>query len=136
MRFPYRGAGAVIICNGMVLLGRREKRPFKGTWCIPGGGAEKGETALQTAIRETMEETGIVLDKPSFETSWTKKAPFFSWTSYCFELKKMPETKPVEFSELRWVPVSDISSLKGRFRPFLGQELAFFRNLQAQCCQR
>lgn len=136
MRFPYRGAGAVIVCNGKVLLGRRSNRPFKGTWCIPGGGLEKGESALETAIRETREETGIVLDKPSSQAVWTKKAPFFSWTSYFFEIKKMPETKPVEFYELVWVPVSDISSLKGRFRPYLRKELAYFRNLQAQCFQR
>ncbi len=126
MRFPYRGAGAVIVCNNMVLLGTRAKRPFKGTWCIPGGGAEKGENALQTALREVFEETGITLEEKPSDKSWTLKLPFFSWTSYCFELKKMPETKPCEFYELRWVPVSDISSLKGRFRPFLGKELSYY----------
>lgn len=126
MRFPYRGAGAVIVCNGMVLLGTRAKKPFTGTWCIPGGGREKGESDLQTAIRETMEETGISLDKPSSEKSWSLKIPFFSWTSYYFEIKKMPETKACEFNELRWIPVSDIRTLKGRFRPFLRKELAFY----------
>ena len=126
MRFPYRGAGAVIVCNGMVLLGTRAKRPFKGSWCIPGGGTEKGENALQTAIRETAEETAIKLDKPSSDRSWTLRLPFFSWTSYYFELKKMPETEACEFNELRWVPVSDICLLKGRLRPFLRKELAFY----------
>lgn len=36
-------------------------------WDIPKGGADAGETPLQAALRETAEETGIVLDPASLE---------------------------------------------------------------------
>ena len=33
----------------------------KGTWSPPGGHVEFGERVLETAIRETMEETGVTI---------------------------------------------------------------------------
>jgi len=33
---------------------------FAGYWCFPGGGADKGETAPECAIRETFEETSLI----------------------------------------------------------------------------
>ena len=46
--------------NGKVLLlKRKDKVPYGGKWGFPGGGAEKGESPKEAAIRETGEETGI-----------------------------------------------------------------------------
>lgn len=47
--------------RGKVLLVKREKAPFKGLWCIPGGKVEFGESLQQAAEREILEETGIVI---------------------------------------------------------------------------
>lgn len=44
-----------------VLLVRRGKPPSKGLWCFPGGSLELGETLADCAVRETQEETGVVL---------------------------------------------------------------------------
>jgi|SRR5665213_796310 len=45
-----------------VLLGlSRKGGVYKDEWIVPGGGIEKGETMLQAAIREAIEEVGIDL---------------------------------------------------------------------------
>ncbi len=57
-----KAASACVWRDGKVLLARRGKTLGKGTWAFPGGRVELGETALEAAHRELMEETGIVAD--------------------------------------------------------------------------
>jgi len=52
---PVVGVGAVIICNGRILLEKRKGEPGRGKWSIPGGLVELGESAEQTVIREVKE---------------------------------------------------------------------------------
>ena len=42
--------------SGKILL---QKRADKGTWGLPGGAIELGESALEALVREFYEETGI-----------------------------------------------------------------------------
>lgn len=46
-----------------LLLGLRKSKHGAGTWCPPGGHVEYGEDFEDAATRETVEETGLVLDK-------------------------------------------------------------------------
>lgn len=69
MQRPGVGVGVWIRKEGKVLLGRREKQGFGGnTWCPPGGAVEHRETLAVAAIRETQEETGLILKNPRFMT--------------------------------------------------------------------
>ena len=56
-------AGLAIVYNGLVLLGHTTNRGWYGSYGIPKGGIEDGETHLQAAIRETKEELGIKVPK-------------------------------------------------------------------------
>ena len=56
---PKVGAVAVLLHEGKTLLVQRGKAPDKGYWGFPGGHVEWGESAMQAAVRELSEETGI-----------------------------------------------------------------------------
>lgn len=56
---PTPAAGVVCIRDGEVLLIRRGRPPRLGEWSIPGGRIEPGERAVDAALRELSEETGI-----------------------------------------------------------------------------
>ena len=59
---PLIGVGAVIVEDGRVLLVKRGHPPLKGEWSIPGGVLEVGETVRQAAMREALEETGLMVE--------------------------------------------------------------------------
>ncbi|MGH7155443.1 MAG: NUDIX hydrolase [Acetobacteraceae bacterium] len=58
---PIVGIGIVVLKNDSVLLVRRGKPPNAGSWTLPGGAQEIGETTEEAARRELAEETGITV---------------------------------------------------------------------------
>jgi 8-oxo-dGTP diphosphatase len=56
---PMVGVGAVVWDGGRVLLERRGQPPAQGSWSLPGGLIEIGETAEDAVRREVREECGI-----------------------------------------------------------------------------
>ncbi len=56
---PLVGLGVVLFKGESVLLVRRSKPPAAGSWSIPGGAQELGETAEAGARRELLEEAGL-----------------------------------------------------------------------------
>jgi 8-oxo-dGTP diphosphatase len=50
--------------TGQFLIGLRKAKHGQDTWGLPGGHVEYGEDPIETAIRETREETAIHIDEP------------------------------------------------------------------------
>ena len=56
---PVPCVGVVCLRDGEVLLIRRGREPRMGEWSLPGGRIEPGERAVDAALRELREETGV-----------------------------------------------------------------------------
>ncbi len=52
------------LADGRILLCRRAIEPRYGLWTLPAGFMENGETTLQAALRETLEEAGVRVTDP------------------------------------------------------------------------
>lgn len=60
---PSLTVDAVIICeNNEIALIKRKNDPYKGSWALPGGFVEYGETVESAVLREVKEETGLEVD--------------------------------------------------------------------------
>lgn len=56
---PVPAVGVVCLRGETVLLIRRGTPPRQGEWSLPGGRIEPGERAVDAALRELREETGV-----------------------------------------------------------------------------
>lgn len=56
---PVPAVGIVCLRGDSVLLIRRGTPPQQGEWSLPGGRIEPGERAVDAALRELREETGV-----------------------------------------------------------------------------
>ncbi len=62
------GVGCFVYKNGRFLMQQRTGSHGQGTWSVPGGHLEYGETPEQCASREVMEETGVSIQNIRFLT--------------------------------------------------------------------
>jgi ADP-ribose pyrophosphatase YjhB (NUDIX family) len=60
-------AGLLIIQNNKMLLAHPTKAPWYGTYTIPKGKVEEGESYIKAAIRETKEEVGLDINVDDIE---------------------------------------------------------------------
>lgn len=121
-----------IIVDGHMLILKRQYREGKSNgWCLPGGKVEPGESSIEGGIRETLEETGIVINTPSYVGQEVSASAEFSVKVY---YTTMPERLPVtlsprEHSEYAWVAFDDLKNyeLAGNTDKFIN---LIFQDLQ------
>jgi ADP-ribose pyrophosphatase YjhB (NUDIX family) len=69
-------AGAIVFdATGRLLVIRRGRPPAQGSWSIPGGRCEPGESAAETCVREVAEETGLVVEVQRWAGRVERAAP-------------------------------------------------------------
>lgn len=59
---PKIGVAAIVIKEDKVLLGKMKGSLGEGTWGFPGGSLKYFESPQTCALRETMEETGLLVE--------------------------------------------------------------------------
>ncbi len=94
-----------------VLLIRRAKDPFAGSWALPGGFVDENEPLAAAAKRETLEETGVeVTDLEQLYTAGDPGRDPRGWTvTVAYLVRVRPdELKPVaadDAAEVGWFPL-------------------------------
>jgi 8-oxo-dGTP diphosphatase len=110
------GIGVMILREGMILLGKRNDDPEKadselhgeGTWTMPGGKMEFGESFEETAVREVLEETGLTIEKEnlrliSVSNDRKEDAQFVTLGFLCENVSGEPKVmEPEEITEWKW----------------------------------
>ena len=66
MKRPEAGVGVFIFKDGKFLMLERQGAHGAGSWTVPGGWMEYGETFEKTARREVMEEVGLKIKNVRF----------------------------------------------------------------------
>jgi len=59
---PRPGSAVIVLHEGKILLGKRNKVNANNKWVLPGGGIDWGETSESAAKREAFEETGLEVE--------------------------------------------------------------------------
>ena len=97
-----------------------------GTWAIPGGALDEGETPLEGALREFDEEIGVPLHEHQFEIAEVHEDDHGGWSYWTLVVDVAlpfdpPSTLTWETSEVRWVRASELTTLElfGAFRATL-----------------
>ena len=126
-KFVRAGCGVLLLDNGKILLGLRNSNEKEadcdlheeGTWTMPGGEIEFGETIEEAAIRETFEETGLILNDPKVicvQNDKNEHAHFVSLglvaTKYSGEITIK---EPKEIIKWEWFPLDNLP--KNLFSP-------------------
>ncbi|HWQ99461.1 MAG TPA: NUDIX hydrolase [Candidatus Methylomirabilis sp.] len=68
MERPGVGVGVFVIHDGKFLMQRRRNAHGEGTWSLPGGHLEFGESIENCARREVLEELGVTIRRPRVVT--------------------------------------------------------------------
>jgi 8-oxo-dGTP diphosphatase len=108
------GVGAVVRDGGRILVLRRAGAHGAGMWGLPGGHQEFGETPEDTAARETLEETGLVV-RPTVRLGFTDdpmpeiERHYVTLFIGCARLGGEPELRePEKASALAWLTTDEL----------------------------
>ncbi|NVK16758.1 MAG: NUDIX hydrolase [Rhodobacteraceae bacterium] len=101
-----------------VILVQRGKEPIAGWWGFPGGHVEMGETALQAAARELMEETGVTarpleyltnVDVISRHASGVAQRQYLLTVVLCEHVSGEPVPDD-DAEQAEWIPIAEIET--------------------------
>ncbi|MDA8045553.1 MAG: NUDIX domain-containing protein [Actinomycetota bacterium] len=106
--------GALAVVEQAILMVRRGRGPAQGTWAVPGGRVEAGETLAEAVVRELAEETGLDGVCESL-VGWAERiGPDYHYVIMDFRVTLLSDAEPVagdDAAEARWVPLVEVADL-------------------------
>jgi len=116
------GVGVMILRDGKILLGKRHDDPEKadsalhgeGHWTMPGGKVDFGNTLIDAAYREVLEETGIEINKEklkiiSITDDIVPDAHFVTIGWLCEDFSGEPQImEPDEITTWQWFDLDNL----------------------------
>jgi mutator protein MutT len=104
--------GAIAVDEERLLLIRRGRGPAAGSWSVPGGRVEAGETLAEAVLRELAEETGLegVCDEL---VGWVERmGPDHHFVILDFAVTVLEPREPRagdDAAEAEWVPLGQVA---------------------------
>ena len=125
-----------IVCwSNQILLCRRAQEPGRGRWAVPSGFLECGETLEECAVRETAEETGVILDAESIELYSVTNMTALEQVAVAFRIKVDTEPHPragPECLDVAFMSEADMATTDFAWRSSMGDSLErLFREIRS-----
>lgn len=110
------GIAVFVFKNGKFLIGKRKNAHGEGTWALPGGHLEFGETFEQTVVREVQEEVGLQIKNIRFggvtNDQFEKEAKQYVtiWMLSDYDSGEASILEPHKCTEINWVDFDHLPS--------------------------
>jgi len=106
--------GAIAVRDGRLLLVRRGHPPDEGKWSLPGGRVEPGESDPDAVVRETAEETGLVVRVRALAGEVVRPgigAGAYRIRDYLVDIVAGEEKPGDDAADVDWVPLERLPDL-------------------------
>ena len=116
------GSRAVVVRDGLILLSHET---VSGWWLVPGGGMEEGETPEECCVRETEEETGLIVRPLKQFLTLYEYYEEYRYISHYFICEAAGEGRMLLTDDERsrgarpeWLPLEDAAEIFSRHRSY------------------
>ena len=116
------GSRAVTVRDGLILLSYEAQT---GWYLIPGGGMEEGETPGECCVRETEEETGLIVRPLKQFLTMYEYYEEYRYISYYFACEaagtgrmNLTEAEKRRGLESRWIPLQEAVEIFSRHESY------------------
>jgi ADP-ribose pyrophosphatase YjhB (NUDIX family) len=128
-------ASCIVCWDNKILMCRRSEQPARGQWTVPSGYLECGETLEECAVRETLEETGVIVDPGRLELYSVTSMTAIEQVAVAFRVTATADPQPrpgPECLDVAFMSEADLPNLDFAWRRAMGDSLdRLFREMRS-----